>query len=75
MSFFKNYNGTSDRRLARIETLIWVLVYGGLLSIVVGLFMPADASDGAAALMVVGALAAGAGVVLVYVRSRLRERS
>ena len=38
MSFFKKYNGTTNVRLARMETLIWTLIYGGLLAVVVGRF-------------------------------------
>ena len=39
MSFFKKYNGTTNLRLARVETAIWVLIYGGLLCLLVGLSM------------------------------------
>ena len=73
MSFFKKYNGTSDKRLARIETLIWVLIYGGLLSVVVSLFMPEDGQDLATVLQVFGGIVVAAGVVMIVVRSRLRE--
>ena len=39
MSFFKKYNGTMNKRLARLEKLIWTLIYGGLLSALQGYFM------------------------------------
>lgn len=73
MSFFKKYNGTTNLRLARIETAIWVLIYGGLLAVVVGLFM-ARRQDGGSMLMIVGgAVLVVIGAGLVYIRSRLRE--
>ena len=73
MSFFKKYNGTSNRRLARMETLIWVLIYGGLLSVVVSLFMSDDGQDLAMVLRILGGIVVAAGVVLIVVRSRMRE--
>ena len=73
MSFFKKYNGTNHAGLMRLETLIWVLIYGGLLTLVVGLFM-SRREDGAGFEMVVGgAVLAAIGACLIYVRSKLRE--
>ncbi len=73
MSFFKKYNGTTNLRLARIETAIWVLIYGGLLAAVVGLFMARRQDGGSTLLIAGGAVLVVIGVGLVYVRSRLRE--
>lgn len=73
MSFFKKYNGTSNRRLARMETLIWVFIYGGLLSVVVSLFMSDDGQELAMVLRIGGGIAVAAGVALVVIRSRMRE--
>ncbi len=73
MSFFKKYNGTTNLRLARIETAIWVLIYGGLLAAVVGLFMARRQDGGSTLLIAGGAALVVIGVGLVYVRSRLRE--
>lgn len=63
----------SARTLARIEAWVWVLVYGGLLTLVLGL---ATARTDAALgwlLGVAGAVVAGAGAVLLWVRSRLKQ--
>jgi uncharacterized membrane protein HdeD (DUF308 family) len=61
----------SARALTWLERLVWVLIFGGLLSLVLGLAtINADASTGAT-LFTLGALAAAAGVVLIWVRSRL----
>ncbi|MBP6850168.1 MAG: hypothetical protein KA164_01110 [Rhodoferax sp.] len=73
MSFFKKYNGTTNLRLARLETLIWILIYGGLLTLIVGAFMGRSEEGAGGEVMVVGALLAVVGVVLIYVRSRLHE--
>lgn len=73
MSFFKKYNGTTNLRLARLETLIWTLIYGGLLTLIVGAFMGRGEEGSGVGLMVLGAIVAVVGVVLIYVRSRLRE--
>ncbi len=73
MSFFKKYNGTSNQRLARVETLIWVLIYGGLLAVVLSLFMSDDGQDLAMLLRIVGGIVVASGVVLIAIRSRMRE--
>ena len=73
MSFFKKYNGTTNLRLARIETAIWVLIYGGLLAGVVGLFMARRHDAGSTLLIAGGAVLVVIGAGLVYIRSRLRE--
>ena len=73
MSFFKKYNGTTNKGLARLETLIWTLIYGGLLAAVVGFFMGRLADDDGDILMVLGGIVTFIGLVLVVVRSRMRE--
>jgi hypothetical protein len=73
MSFFKKYNGTAHVGLMRLETLIWVLIYGGLLTLVIGGFMVRDQDGAGLEIMLVGGVLALVGAGLVYVRSRLRE--
>jgi VIT1/CCC1 family predicted Fe2+/Mn2+ transporter len=73
MSFFKKYNGTTNQRLARLETLIWTLIYGGLLTFVVGLYMGRREEGSGGVMVAVGLLVAAVGAVLIYVRSRLHE--
>ena len=72
MAFFKKYNGTTDKRLLRLERWTWVLIYGGLLTSAVSYFMPANADGSLSLSLGVGALAVLAGVAMVLVRSRLR---
>jgi membrane associated rhomboid family serine protease len=73
MAFFKKYNGTTDVRLLRLERLIWILIYGGLLSSVLSGFAREAGAQGHVALLASGLFAIAAGVVLIVVRSRLRE--
>jgi membrane associated rhomboid family serine protease len=73
MAFFKKYNGTTDVRLLRLERVIWILIYGGLLSTVLSGFARDAGAQNHVALLVCGLLAVVAGVVLIVVRSRLRE--
>lgn len=73
MSFFKKYNGTTHAGLARLETLIWALIYGGLLALLVGVFMGRAGDDTGDLLMAGGGVAAVVGVVLVYLRAHLHE--
>lgn len=73
MAFFKKYNGTTNVRLLRLERWTWVLIYGGLLSIVLSTFVDKIQGQGASLFLVGGALAVAAGVVMVVLRSRLHE--
>ena len=73
MAFFKKYNGTTNVRLLRMERWTWVLIYGGLLSIVLSTFVDKIQGQGAPAFLLGGALAVVAGVVMVVLRSKLRE--
>ncbi len=73
MSFFKKYNGTTNARLARLETLIWVFIYGGLLAGLVGWFMRRGGDGDGEWLLLAAGLGVVTGVVLVAVRARLHE--
>jgi hypothetical protein len=65
----------SDRALARMDALAWVLIYGGLLLLVLGIASHGQTAIGGWSLSVVGAVAAVAGVVLIVVRARLTRRN
>jgi hypothetical protein len=61
----------SAKAITWVERLIWILVYGGLFGVVLGLAtLPQDALVGWS-LVIGGACVAAAGVVLIWVRSRL----
>jgi len=58
---------------AALAKLIWVLIYGGLLVAVLGMtIQKTDAAVGWS-MVIAGAVVAGAGVVLVVVRSRRKD--
>ena len=73
MAFFKKYNGTTNARLLRLERLIWALIYGGLLAVVLGVFIDQQQAQDGSLFYQLGGLAVVGGVVLIYLRSRLRE--
>lgn len=73
MAFFKKYNGTTNLRLLRMERWTWILIYGGLLSMVLSTFVEKIQGQGAPAFLLGGAAAVVAGVVMVVLRSKLRE--
>jgi hypothetical protein len=59
--------------LARLDALIWTLIFGGLLVLVLGIASHDEAAIAGWSLSVLGGLAAAVGVVLIVVRSRLPE--
>ncbi|WP_294766448.1 hypothetical protein [uncultured Rhodoferax sp.] len=73
MAFFKETKGTSSAKLVRMERMVWTLIYGGLLAIVLGVFIDQQEAQDASLFYQLGGLAVGAGVVLIYLRSRLHE--
>jgi hypothetical protein len=54
----------------RIDIIIWICIYGGLLSIVAGLALAGVSSSLAWTLGAGGSLATVLGIVLIYIRSR-----
>jgi hypothetical protein len=56
-----------------LDTLIWVLIFGGLLTLSLGLATHGSHLIAGWSLTAVGGLAAAAGVTLIWVRSRLHE--
>ena len=55
-----------------IETLTWVLIYGGLLLLSLGAFVAERSAPLGTTLGVAGVGAAVAGAVLIWVRSRMK---
>nr|WP_297350303.1 hypothetical protein [uncultured Caldimonas sp.] len=60
-------------KTSTVETLVWVLIYGGLLVLSLGYFVGRQEQTLGNGLMLGGAAIAGIGVVLVYVRSRMKS--
>jgi len=63
----------SARALKRFDNLVWTLIFGGLLVLVLGLASKDEAVIAGWSLTALGGVAAAAGVVLIFIRSRLRE--
>ena len=60
-------------RNATLQKLIWVLIYGGLLAVLLGLsIQKADDALGWP-IVVSGALLAAAGAVLIFIRARRKD--
>ena len=55
-----------------IEAWVWVLIYGGLLLLCLGLFVHRSEPSLGWALGMGGGAAAAAGAMLIWVRSRMR---
>jgi hypothetical protein len=62
-------------RIAALEKLVWILIYGGLLLGCLGLFVQRGDALLGWILVVGGAIEVAAGVVLIWVRSRRSETS
>jgi hypothetical protein len=76
MGFFKpSSRPVSNKSVARLQALIWVLIYGGLLTLVLGLSVARVDESLGWAMVIGGGAVAGAGFLLIYVRSRLRTDS
>ena len=64
---------TSTRTLSRLDALAWILIYGGLFALVLGIASHDETAVGGWSLSVLGGIAAAAGVVLIIVRARLPQ--
>ena len=72
MGFFKpSDTPVSNKSVARLQSLIWILIYGGLLSLVLGLAVERDDEATGWPLVLGGGIVAAVGFVLIYVRSRI----
>ncbi|MCS4509723.1 hypothetical protein [Xylophilus ampelinus] len=64
---------TTPIRIKRIENLVWILIYGGLFSMLAGAIAHDSYGTTGKTLVVLGGIAAAAGVVLIYVRSKMGD--
>lgn len=76
MGFFKPSSGSvSNKAVARLQALIWVLIYGGLLTLILGLSVGRIDDALGWSLVVGGGVVAAVGFVLIYVRSKIKVGS
>ncbi len=60
-------------KASTVDTLIWVLVYGGLILLGLGLSVQRTDNGMGFGLAVIGGVVAVIGFALIYVRSRMNE--
>ena len=73
MSFFKPLTeASSNKAISRLHSLIWALIYGGLLMVVLGVFVERSDEATGWSMVVIGSIATVAGFALIYVRSRMK---
>jgi len=73
MSYFKRSpSGETNKFLSRLGALTWILIYGGLLTFLLGLWVESSEDNVSELLVAGGASAATLGVVLIYVRSKIK---
>ena len=72
MGFYKpGANHVQDPKMARLHKIIWTLIFGGLLTIILGIFVE-KADDAMGWMMVVaGSVITAIGMALIYVRSTM----
>lgn len=63
----------SRSTLDRLHRIIWVLIYGGLLTLVLGIATGRTDEDLGWTIALAGAAVAAVGVVLIAVRARLQQ--
>ena len=76
MGFYKpGANHSADPKMARLHKIIWSLIFGGLLTVVLGIFV--GKTDDAVGWMLIaaGGVLTVIGAVLIYVRSKLAPDS
>ena len=72
MGFYKpGANHSTDPKMARLHKIIWSLIFGGLLTVILGLFVGKTNNSVGCTMVAAGGLLAAIGAVLIYVRSKL----
>jgi hypothetical protein len=72
MGFYKpGANHVQDPKMARLHKIIWTLIFSGLITIILGIFVE-RAGDAMGWMMVAaGGVLTAIGMVLIYVRSTI----
>ena len=76
MGFYKpGANHPTDPQMARLHKTIWTLIFGGLLTLILGIFVGKTDSAVGWAMVAVGCVMTVAGGILIYVRSTKKADS
>ena len=75
MGFYKpGANHTSDPAMAKLHKIIWTLIFGGLLCVVLAIFVGKTDDTLGWIMAAVGLVFAAVGAVLIYVRSTMPSK-
>ena len=76
MGFYKpGANHSSNPEMARLHKIIWSLIFGGLLTVILGIFVGKTDDVVGWTMVAAGGLLAAIGAMLIYVRSKLTPDS
>ena len=76
MGFYKpGANHPTDPRTARLHKIIWALIFGGLLTLVLGIFVGKTDDVIGWMMITAGAVMTLVGAILIYVRSTMTSDS
>ena len=74
MGFYKpGANHTANPKMARLHKIIWALIFGGLLNVILGIFVSETDNAVGWMMMAGGVVLTVAGAVLIYVRSTMPD--
>ena len=72
MGFYKpGANHAQDPKMARLHKIIWSLIFGGLLTVIIGIFVGKTDNAIGWTMIAVGSVMTLVGAALVYVRSTI----
>ena len=76
MGFYKpGANHPTDPRTARLHKIIWTLIFGGLLVVILGIFVGKTDDTIGWTMVAAGGVMTAVGAVLIYVRSTMTSDS
>ncbi len=76
MGFYKpGANHTADPKTARLHNIIWTLIFGGLLTAILGIFVGKSDDAFGWTMVVGGGVLVAVGAILIYVRSKMKTDS
>jgi F0F1-type ATP synthase assembly protein I len=72
MGFYKpGANHPTDPKMAKLHKIIWTLIFGGMLTFILGIFVERAGDAMGWMMMVAGGVLTVIGAILIYVRSTM----
>ena len=76
MGFYKpGANHPTDPKMAKLHKIIWTLIFGGLLTIILGIFVERTGDVMGWMMIAAGGVLTVVGAILIYVRSTMTTES